>query len=274
MEEEANEQQKKESETLLYWNRSTSVILKRVKDVGTIKGEKMTLDIISIGLSACILLVILLLHWQTHKRIKVIRNAQQQILRRFNFFLENVQVQSINQDDEFQPEEQVEDVEDIGGSWEKQFADGFISYLRERESRLVRIFMGNTYGGYPEYTGFDIRRSGTVNIGHKNAFWLVAFIGIPGTIFLKLHMNNPDYFDRLESQRSAIDKVFGSDLLWEKNQGRSPSRIGIDYKVDPLSDNKQAWNDHYEMMRVTLEKLDTVFQHRIEEIFDEDDTPF
>ena len=233
----------------------------------------MTLDIISIGLSACILLVILLLHRQTHKRVKVIRNAQRQILKRFNFFLKNIQVQSDSQNNESQLEEQVEDVNDTGGSWQKQFADGFISYLKNNKSRLVSIFLGETFQGYPDYIGFDIRRSGNVDINGKNDFWLVAMIGKKGTIFLKLHMNNPDYFDQLESQSSAIDKVFGPDFLWEKNQ-KPPSRIGKDYKVKPLSENRQAWNEHFEMMRVTLEQLDTVFQHRIEKIFDEDDDLF
>ena len=233
----------------------------------------MTLDIISIGLSACILLVVLLLHRQTHKRVKVIRNAQRQILKRFNFFLENIQVQSSNQNDESQLEEQVEDVNDTGGSLQKQFANGFISYLKNGKSQLVPIFLGETFQGYPSYIGFDIRRSGNVDINGKNDFWLVAMIGKTDTIFLKLHMNNPDYFNRLKSQGSAINKVFGPGLLWEKNR-KPPSRIGIDYKVKPLSENRRAWNEHFEMMRVTLEKLDTVFQHRIEEIFDEDDDPF
>ena len=252
------------------------MIFKCVKDTGIIKGEEMTLDIISIGVSACILLVVLLLYIQniqTHKRVKVIRNAQRQILKRFNFFLENIQVQYSNQNDESQPEEQVEDINDTGGSLQKQFADGFISYLKNSKSRLVPIFLGKTFQGYPDYIGFKIRRSGNVDISGKNDFWLVAMIGKRDTIFLKLHMNNPDHFTRLESQRSAIDKVFGPDLLWEKNQ-KPPLRIGKDYKVKPLSENRQAWNEHFEMMRVTLEKLDTVFQHRIEEIFDEDDAPF
>lgn len=236
----------------------------------------MNLDVISMslsGLSVCILLVFLLLYSQTHKRVKVIRDAQRQILKRFNFFLENVQVQSSNQHDKLQPDESVEEVNDTDGSWEKQFADGFINYLRKCKSQLVPKFLGKTFLGYPNYIGFDIRTSGNVNIKDKNAFWLVVFIGRTDTIFLKLHMNDPDYFNRLESQRSAIDKMFGTDLLWEKKP-TPPLRIGVDYKVDSLSDDRQAWNEHFEMMRVTLEKLDTVFQHRINEIFDEDDILF
>ena len=234
----------------------------------------MNLDIILIGLSTCILLVILLLHRQMHKRVKVIRNAQRQILKRFNFFLENVQVQSSNQNNKLQPEEQVEEVNYTDGNWQEQFADGFINYLRKCDSQLVEIFLGETFRGYPNYIGFDIRRLGNVNINDKDAFWLVAFIGRTDTIFLKLHTNNLEYFNRLESQRSAFDAEFGTALLWE-NQGRTPLRIGVDHKVKPLNENKQEWNEHFEMMRVTLEKLDTVFQHRINEIFyDEDDDPF
>ena len=201
----------------------------------------MVLDIISICLSVCLLVVILLLYrhvlkrfndigraqGQVLKRFNDIGRAQGQVLKRFNFFMENVQVQSSNQNDQLQPDEQVEEVDYTNGNWQKQFAYGFIRHLQNNSSPLATIFMGKNTRGYPNYIGFDIRRSGNVNLDDNNAFWLVAFIGKSDTIFLKLHMKNRNYFNRLASQKGAIHDEFGNNLKWE-NQNRGLLRIGVD----------------------------------------------
>ena len=244
----------------------------------------MVLDIISICLSVCLLVMILILHKKIFKRFNNIERDQrdrfnnierdqQQILKRFNFFMENFDVPPSNQSNQLPPNDQGKEVDDTTGSWQKQFADGFISYLRNNKSRLVPIFMGERTWGYPDYIGFDIRRLGeNVNFSDNNAVWLVTYIGKNDTIFLKLHMNNPDYFNRLKSQEAAIHRDFGTDLLWE-NQGRTPLRIGVDLPVDSLNENRQKWTEHFDQMRENLEKLDEVFQHRVNEIF-KDNTSF
>ena len=171
-----------------------------------------------------------------------------------------------NQSDQLPPNDQVEEVDYTNGNWQKQFADGFISYLRNNRSRLAQIYMGENTPGYPRYIGFDIRRLGNVKLIDNNAFWLVVYIGKGDTIFLKLHMNNPNYFNRLKLQEVAIHRDFGTDLLWE-NQGKMQIRIGVDLPVDSLNENRQKWTEHYGQMRENLEKLDKVFQHRVNEIF-------
>lgn len=249
----------------------------------------MVLDIISICLSVCLLIVILLLyrqviklHRQVIKRLNIIGKSHQRVIKRFNFFMQNVQVQSNNQNDQLQPDEQIVEIGDTGESWQKQFADGFIRHLKNKNSPIGPIFMGENAPRYPHYIGFDIRRLGYVDIGDVNAFWLVVYTGAVGKIFLKLHMNNQNYFNQLKSQEAAIHRDFGSNLQWE-GQGRL-LRIGVDLTVNPENENKQKWIEYFEKMRVNLEKLDEVFQHRINGIFednnlfssfdDEDDTSF
>ena len=168
--------------------------------------------------------------------------------------MQNVQVQSSNQNDQLQPDQQVEEVDYTGGNWQKQFADRFINYLRTNNSSLVPIFMGERTWGYPDYIGFDIRRlGGNVNFSDNNAVWLVAHIGHENIIHLKLHMRNRNYFSRLKSQDAAIHGDFGSHLQWE-GKG-SLLRIGVDLQVNPLSQNSQEWTEHFEKMRKNLEKI-------------------
>ena len=65
---------------------------------------------------------------------------------------------------------------------------------------------------------------------------------------------------------------FGGQLKWEhKNK---PHRIGVDLSVNPLDENRGKWNQHFEGMREKLEKLNEIFQSRIESLFFEDDIPF
>ena len=244
----------------------------------------MVLDIISICLSIGLLVMILLLHKKVLKRFNDIENNQrdrfndierdqQRVLKRANPFIENDQVPPSNQSKQLPPNDPVEEEDYTNGNWQKQFADGFISYLRNNKSRLVPIFMGERTWGYPDYIGFDIRRLGeNVNFNDNNAVWLVAYIGRDDTIFLKLHMNKLSYFNRLKSQEVAIHRDFGTHLLWE-DQGKKPLRIGVDLSVDSLNENRQKWPEHFKKMRENLEKLDEVFQHRVNEFF-EDNPPF
>ena len=240
----------------------------------------MVLDIISICLSVGLFVMILLLHKKVLKRFNDIENDQrdrfnnierdqQQVLKRANPFIENDQVLPSNQSEQLPPNDPVEEEDYTNGSWQEQFADGFISYLKNNRSRLVPIFMGEGTWGYPNYIGFDIRRLGVnVNFNDNNAVWLVVYIGRNDTIFLKLHMNKLNYFNRLKSQEVAIHRDFGTHLLWE-NQGRTPLRIGVDLPVDSLNENRQEWPEHFEEMRKNLEKLDEVFKDRINEIFED-----
>ena len=243
----------------------------------------MVLDIISICLSVCLLVVILLLYrhvlkrfndigraqGQVLKRFNDIGRAQGQVLKRFNFFMENVQVQPSNQNDQLKSDDQVEEVDPTNESWQRQFADRFISYLKTNNSPLVPIFMGERTWSYPNYIGFDIRRlEGNVDLNDNNAFWLVAHIGYENIIHLKLHMRNRNYFNRLKSQEAAIHGDFGNSLKWE-DQNRELLRIGVDLQVNPLSQNSQEWTEHFEKMRKNLEKLDVVFRHRVNEIFED-----
>ena len=65
---------------------------------------------------------------------------------------------------------------------------------------------------------------------------------------------------------------FGDQLKWEPRSQQI--RIGVDLLVTPLDKNGEEWNRHFADMREKLEKLDEIFQPRIEEIFSEDDFEF
>ena len=234
----------------------------------------MILDTISICLLVCLLIVVLLLHRQMLNRFNAMGRIQQRIFKRFDSFLEKVQVQSINQDDQIQPHEPDETLDITDGDWKTQFADGFVRYLKDHESPLMdpEVFMGEGAQGYPAYIGFNIRRLENQNIQDPDAFWLVASTAHDRKIYLKLHMNNSEHFKELKSQKAAIERTFGDPLKWE-SQGQY-FRIGVDISVNPLNNNKAQWNRHFEDMRKNLEKLGETFQPRIEKIFSEDDFIF
>ena len=238
----------------------------------------MILDIISVCLLVCLFVVVLLLHRQMLKRFNAMGRIQQRIFKRVDSFLEKVQVQSIVQSDLLQPNGQDEELDVLDGStgnWKTQFADGFVRYLKNHKSTLMdpAVFMGKDAGGYPDYIGFSIRRLKNLSRQDQGAFWLVASTAHDGKIYLKLHMNNRDYFNQLASEKNEIHYEFGSDLLWE-DQGKPPLRIGVDLSVDPLDENKQEWTKHFKKMRENLEKLDKVFQHRVDEIFEDNTSLF
>lgn len=234
----------------------------------------MILDIISICLLVCLLIVVLLLHRQMLKRFNAMGRIQQRIFKRFDSFLAKVQVQSIDQGNQLQPHEPDEASDALDGNWKKQFADGFIRYLKNHKSPLMdpTVFMGKNVGRYPEYIGFSIRRIKNLNMRDLDAFWLVASTVRDKKIYLKLHMNNSEYFNELESQKTAIEHEFGEQLKWEP-QGQY-IRIGVDISVLPLDGNRREWDRHFEDMREKLEKLDEIFQPLIEEIFSEEDFVF
>ena len=132
--------------------------------------------------------------------------------------------------------------------------------------------MGEDGRGYPRYIGFNIRKIENLDIRDRNAFWLVASTIHDGKIYLKLHMNDSNYFSQLESQKAAIQREFGEQLKWEHEN--KPHRIGVDLEVNPLDENRGQWNQHFEDMREKLEKLNEIFQSRIEDPFSDDDIPF
>ena len=62
-------------------------------------------------------------------------------------------------------------------------------------------------------------------------------------------------------------------LKWEPRGQGQHIRIGVDLKVKPLDENRRQWNQHFEDMRKKLQKLNEIFQSRIEDAFS-DDLPF
>ena len=162
------------------------------------------------------------------------------------------------------------------GDWQEQFANGFVRHLKDRNSPLMdlEVFMGEEARGYPRYIGFNIGKIENLDMRDRNAFWLVASTVHAGRVYLKLHMNDSDCFNQLESQKAAIQREFGEQLEWEPQGPGQYIRIGVNLEVDPLNENRGQWNQHFEDMREKLEKLDKIFQARIEDLFSEDDIPF
>ena len=165
------------------------------------------------------------------------------------------------------------------GDWQEQFANGFAHHLKNSGSPLIdpEVFMGEDAQGYPLYIGFNIGKIENLNIRDRDAFWLVASTVHAGRVYLKLHMNDSNCFNQLESQKAAIQREFGEQLKWEHEN--KPHRIGVDFKVKPLDENRGQWNQHFEAMREKLEKLNEIFLSRIEDTFiedtfSEDDIPF
>ena len=162
------------------------------------------------------------------------------------------------------------------GEWQEQFANGFVRHLKNRESPLMdpEVFMGEDAPGYPRYIGFNIGKIEDLDIRDRDAFWLVASTIHDGKIYLKLQMNDSNYFSQLESQKAAIEHKFGESLKWEPGGQGQRIRIGVDLEVNPLDENRGQWNQRFEDMREKLEKLNEIFQSRIEAPFSHDDIPF
>ena len=162
------------------------------------------------------------------------------------------------------------------GDWQGQFADRFVRHLKNSGSPLMdpEVFMGEDAQGYPHYIGFNIGKIENLDISDQDAFWLVASTVHARKVYLKLHLNDSNYFDRLKSQKAAIEREFGDPLKWEPQGQRQRIRIGVDLEVPPLDENRGQWNQHFEDMREKLEKLNEIFQSRIEKPFSDDDIPF
>lgn len=160
--------------------------------------------------------------------------------------------------------------------WQEQFADGFVRHLKDRESLLMdpEVFMGEDAWGYPRYIGFNIRKIENLDIRDSDAFWLVASTAHDRIIYLKLHLNDPNYFHKLKSQKAKIESKFGGPLKWEYQGPGQYIRIGVDIEVNPLDENRGQWNQRFEGMREKLEKLNEIFQSRLEELVSDDDIPF
>ena len=159
------------------------------------------------------------------------------------------------------------------GDWQEQFANRFVRHLKDRESLLMdpEVFMGEDARGYPRYIGFNIGKIENLDLRDKDAFWLVASTIHDGKIYLKLHMNDSNCFNQLKSEKKEIERKFGEQLKWEHEN--KPHRIGVDLKVKPLDENRGQWNQHFEDMREKLEKLNEIFQSRIENLFFKDYIP-
>ena len=162
------------------------------------------------------------------------------------------------------------------GDWGEQFADRFARYLKDSGSPLMdpEVFMGENARGYPRYIGFNIGKIENLDMGDRNAFWLVASTAHDRKIYLKLHMNDSNCFNQLKWQKEEIEREFGGPLKWEPKGPGLYIRIGVDIEVNPLDENRGQWNQHFEDMREKLEKLDEIFQPRIEDLFSQDDIPF
>ena len=164
--------------------------------------------------------------------------------------------------------------------WQEQFADGFVRHLKDRESPLMdpEVFMGEDARGYPVYIGFNIGKIENLDMQDQKAFWLVASTAHSRKIYLKLHMNDSNCFNQLESQKAEIEREFGDRLKWESQGPGQYIRIGVDLEVLPLDENGGQWNQHFKDMGEKLEKLGETFLPYIEEIFSEDasddDIPF
>ena len=89
------------------------------------------------------------------------------------------------------------------GDWQEQFANGFVRHLTDHQSPLMdpEVFMGEDAQGYPLYIGFNIGKIENLDMGDENAFWLVASTVHDGIIYLKLHMNDSNCFNRLKLQK-------------------------------------------------------------------------
>ena len=161
------------------------------------------------------------------------------------------------------------------GDWQEQFANRFVRHLKDRGSPLMdpEVFMGEGTRGYPRYIGFNIGKIENLDMGDRNAFWLVASTIHDGKIYLKLHMNDSNCFNQLESQKAAIEREFGDPLKWEPQGLGQYIRIGVDLEVNPLDESRGQWNQHFEDMREKLEKLNEIFPSRIEDAFS-DNIPF
>ena len=64
--------------------------------------------------------------------------------------------------------------------------------------------MGEDAPGYPRYIGFNIGKIENLDIRDRDAFWLAVSTAHDRRIYLKLHMNDSNCFNQLESQKEEL----------------------------------------------------------------------
>lgn len=151
-------------------------------------------------------------------------------------------------------------------NWSEQFAEGFIAYLGHENSSLHDLWLGRKHS-YPNYIGFDIRKSeDDFNFWGSDAYWLAANLR-EKQVFAGIHFRNPLYFQQLEVQKSQIDfefsQEFGRPLEWRATTGNA----GI-YRISVLVgvDRNHSQNLLFEDLCKILEKLDEIFKDRLDTI--------
>lgn len=165
------------------------------------------------------------------------------------------------------PIDSLESVTDEPDDWRNQFAEGFISYLGDENSSLLDLWIGRKHS-YPNYIGFNIRKSeDDFKFFDPDTYWLAASL-IEKQVFAGIHFRNPLYFQQLELQKSKIDfefsQKFGRTLDWKPTTGNA----GI-YRISVLVgvDRNHSQNLLFEDLCKILEKLDEIFKERLDEIF-------
>ena len=147
--------------------------------------------------------------------------------------------------------------------WTQQFADGFVAYLKENNSGLYSIWLGQEYS-YPTYIGFDIKRlNEDFQFTASDASWLAVFLREDRQIYAGLHVRDPFLYQQLESERRSINfafyQEFGVNLGWRPgaNISRVFTLIGV------YNDNNQEilFQDIYRK----LEKLDEILRPHLED---------
>lgn len=165
------------------------------------------------------------------------------------------------------PMDSPEPVPDEPDDWRNQFAEGFISYLGDENSSLLDLWIGRKHS-YPNYIGFNIRKSeDDFKFFDPNTYWLAASL-IEKQVFAGIHFRNPLYLQQLELQKSKIDfefyEKFGRNLDWKFTAGNA----GI-YRISVLVgvDHNHSQNLLFKDLCKILEKLDEIFKERLDEIY-------
>jgi hypothetical protein len=164
------------------------------------------------------------------------------------------------------PVDRHEPVSNDQDNWSEQFAEEFIIHLGDENSSLLDLWLGRKHS-YPNYIGFDIRKSeDDFNFFGSDAYWLAATLR-ERQVFAGIHFRDPLYFQQLEVQKSQIDfefsQEFGRPLDWRPTTGSA----GI-YRISVLVgvDHNHSQNLLFEHLRKILEKLDQIFRDRLDTI--------
>lgn len=164
------------------------------------------------------------------------------------------------------PIDRHEPVSNEQNDWSEQFAEGFITYLSDEDSSLLNLWLGRKHS-YPNYIGFDIRKSeDDFDFFGSDAYWLAAALR-EKQVFAGIHFRDPLYFQELERQKRGIDfefsQEFGRPLDWRPTTGNA----GI-YRISVLVgvDHNHSRNLLFEELRRILEKLGEIFKDRFDTI--------